>query len=454
MKTRFRQVLQQLLDSLWFVPGLMVIASVVMAVGIIEFDANTSWNGTKRFPLLFGVGADGSRAMLTAIAGSMLTVAALTFSLTLAAITQASSQYSPRVLRNFMGDRVNQIVMGYFVAVFTYCLIVLGTIRGGDEGKFVPGTAVLVGLFMALGGVVALILFIHHIAQSLQTGTIVQRIHHESIEAIDNLFPDRFGDAIDDPQQLKAALAYTRELTGWHPVASTQTGYLQRINTDGLLAWAKKNRVVLKVEKDMGSFVGVKTVLFSVRSGMERPDPDEADWPNDLMNYVSVGSNRNIGQDVAYGIQQLVDISLKALSPGINDTTTAIMAIDYLGAICAQLACRDFPARLRSDGKQLRILVMSADFETYVRLAFTLVRINAKGNHAIFRRLLRALALVGDNVIRDERRAVLHEQALLLMDRANDTLATDYEKHLVRSLYDDLKPAWTIKKPVAAGQMT
>ena len=444
--------MQQLLTSLWFVPGLMVIASVVLAVSLIEFDANTSWNGTKRFPLLFGVGADGSRAMLTAIAGSMLTVAALTFSLTLTAITQASSQYSPRVLRNFMGDRVNQIVMGYFVAVFTYCLIVLGTIRGGDESKFVPGTAVLVGLLLALGGVAALILFIHHIAQSLQTGTIVQHIHEETSEAINDLFPDRFGDAIDDPEQLKAALHYAGEQAGWHPVESTQTGYLQRVNTDGLLAWAIKNRVVLKVEKDMGSFVGVKTTLFSVRSGMERPDPDEADWPDDLMNYVSIGRNRNIGQDVAYGIQQLVDIALKALSPGINDTTTAIMAIDYLGAICARLACRDFPARLRSDGKELRILVMSADFETYIRLAFTLVRINAKGNHAVFRRLLRALALVGENVVRDERRAVLHEQALLLMDRANDTLATDYEKHLVRSLYDDLKAAWTVEQTAPAGQ--
>ena len=428
----------------------MVITSVLLAGGIIEFDANTSWNGTKRFPLLFGVGADGSRGMLTAIAGSMLTVAALAFSLTLTAITQASSQYSPRVLRNFMGDRINQVVMGYFVAVFTYCLIVLGTIRGGDEDKFVPATAVLVGLLLALGGVAALILFIHHIAESLQTGTIVQHIHEETVEAINDLFPDRFGDAIDDPTQLEAALRYTGEQTGWHTVESTKTGYLQRINTEGLLEWAKKNHVVLRVEKDMGSFVGDRTVLFGVRSGMERPDPDKADWPDDLMKYVSIGRNRNIGQDVAYGIQQLVDITLKALSPGINDTTTAIMAIDHLGAICARLACRDFPARMRSDGEVLRVLVLSADFETYVRLAFDLARINAKGNHAVLRRILRALALVGNNVVHDERKAVLQEQALLLLDRANDTLATDYEKQLVRSLYDDLKSSWTVKQAKTA----
>ena len=385
--------------------------------------------------------------MLTAIAGSMLTVAALVFSLTLTTITQVSSQYSPRVLRNFMADRVNQIVMGYFVAVFTYCLIVLGTIRGTDENKFVPATAVLVGLILALGGVAALILFIHHIAQSLQTGTIVRHIHHETVEAIRDMFPDRFGNAIDDPKQAKAALQYASEQTGWHPVKSPYTGYLQRINTEGLLEWAVKNRVVLRVERDMGSFVGEQSVLFSIRSGMERPDPDQADWPNDLIEYVSIGQNRNVGQDVAYGIQQLVDIALKALSPGINDTTTAIMAVDYLGAIGAQLAHRDFPARLRSDGKNLRILVLSADFATYIRLAFDLVRINAKGNHAVLRRLLRALSLVACNVISDDRKAVIREQASLVMEQANETLKTDYEKHLVRSLYDDLKENWSEHRP-------
>ena len=443
MNTRFRHYWLQLQESLWFVPGLMVITAMGLAGGLVEFDANTSWNGTKRYPLLFGVGVEGSRGMLTAIAGSMLTVAALAFSLTLTTITQVSNQYSPRVLRNFMADRINQVVMGYFVAVFTYCLIVLGTIRGTDENKFVPGTAVLVGLALALGGVAALILFIHHIAESLQTGTIVRHIHAETIEAITNFFPDRFGDPIDDPQEAKRALAYAREEAGWHSVTTNHTGYLQRINTEGLLSWAVKHKVVLRIERDMGAFVGENSVIFSVRSGMERPDPDEADWPNDLIKYVSIGRNRNIGQDVSFGIQQLVDIALKALSPGINDTTTAIMAVDYLGAILAQLAHREFPARLRSDGKNLRILVLSADFDSYVRLAFDLVRVNAKGNHAVLRRLIRALALVGCNVINDDRKAIIRKQALLIVARAEETLATDYEKQGVRSLYDAMKEKWT-----------
>lgn len=443
MSTRFRQYWQLLQESLWFVPGLLVLASFGLAYGLVEFDAHTSWNGAKRFPLLFGTGADGARGMLSAIAGSMLTVATLAFSLTLSTISQVSSQYSPRVLRNFMRDRVNQVVMGYFVGVFAYCLIVLGTIRGTDEVKFVPATAVLVGLLLALGGVAALIFFIHHIAESLQTGTIVRHIFHETTKAITDLFPDRFGEAIDDPQKAEAAMLYTQEQRGWRPVKSAQTGYLQQIDTEGLLHWATQHRVALRIEQEMGSFVGEGTVLFRVRSGMERPEPEEADWPDDLLGYISIGRHRNIEQDVAFGIQQLVDVTLKALSPGINDTTTAIMAVDYLGAIGEQLARREFPARLRSDGTHLRILVRATDFEGYIRLAFDLPRINAKGNHAVFRRLLRALSLVAVAVCSDDRKPIIREEVNLLMSYAEQTLSTDYEKEQVRELHKNLVETWT-----------
>lgn len=442
MNTHLRQYWQQVKESLWFIPGLMVLCAFGLSFAIVEFDANTSWEGKKRFPLLFGVGADGSRGMLTAIAGSMLTVAALTFSLTLSTISQVSSQYSPRVLRNFMRDRVNQLIMGYFVSVFTYCLIVLGTIRGSEEGRFVPATAVLTGLLLALGGVAALIFFIHHIAESLQTGTIVRHIFHETAQAIEEMFPDRFGEAIDNPAKAEAALRYSEEESGWWPIKSDQTGYLQRIDTEGLMNWAKKNRVVLRIERDMGAFVDEGSLLFSVRSDMNRPDPDEADWADDLLDFVSVGRHRNVEQDVAFGIQQLVDITLKALSPGINDTTTAVMAVDYLGSVVSQLARREFPTRLRSDGHSLRILVQAADFEAFVQLAFDLPRINAKGNHAVLRRLLRALSVVADSVCSPDRKAVLRTQAILLLDHATDTLTTDYERHQVRALYDDLKQTW------------
>ncbi|MCC3153562.1 DUF2254 domain-containing protein [Hymenobacter sp. BT770] len=442
MKLRLLQQWQLLRESLWFVPGLMVLAAIAAAFGLVRYDAQTTVQGTKHFPLLFGIGADASRGMLTAIAGSMLTVATLAFSVTLAAFSQISTQYSPRVLRNFMRDQVNQVIMGYFVGVFAYCLAVLGTIRGPEEGKFVPSSAVLAGLLLAMGGVAALVFFIHHIAESLQTGTLVRNIALETLEAVEDLFPSHFGEAVADERQVATAKQLLREQAGWHPLPATACGYLQRIDTVGLLHWAIRHRAVLRINFPMGAFVGEGQPLFSVRQGQDAPGEPRAEWPAHLMDYVSIGRHRNIEQDIGFGIQQLVDIALKALSIGINDTTTAIMAVDYLGEICGRLARREFPAPWRGAGQHLRVLVNIPTFEDYIRLSFNLVRLNAQNNPAVLRRMLRALALAGEQVLLPERKAVLREQAALVLASAEANIPNDYEKHQVEALYEELHSVW------------
>ncbi len=448
MNVRLQQYWQLLRESLWFVPGLMVLASFALAWGLVELDALTTAAGDRRFPLAFAAGADAARGMLTAIAGSMLTVAALAFSLTLTAISLVSTQYSPRVLRNFMRDPVNQFVLGYFVSVFSYCLVVLGTIRGPDEGRFVPSTAVLAGMLLAFGGVAALIFFIHHIAEGLQTGTIVRTIARETKEAIREMFPQGFGESIVDEEKAQAAFAYAAEVRGWVPVVSDQAGYLQQVDTSRLLQWAIRHRAVIRLDYPVGAFVGAGTSLFSVRSGMEVPGDPPWEWPDDLMKCVALGRHRNMEQDIGFGIQQLVDIALKALSPAVNDTTTAIMAVDHLGDIGAALGRSEFPSPLRSDGRHLRVLVRTGTFEDYIRLSFDLIRINARGNHAVFERMLRALALVASQVDTPERKAVLREQAVLLLDFAGQSLQTDYEKRRVREQYGELENAWLVPVPV------
>ncbi|MCC3159753.1 DUF2254 domain-containing protein [Hymenobacter sp. 15J16-1T3B] len=434
---RFRPLWQRLRESLWFVPGLLVLGAFGLAYALIAFDTRTSFDGAKRFPLLFGAGAEGSRGMLTAIAGSMLTVAALVFSLTLSTISQVSSQYSPRVLRNFMRDRGNQVVMGYFVGVFAYCLIVLGTIRSADEQKFVPSTAVLVGLVLALGGVAALIYFIHHIAESLQTGTILHRISRETTRALDVLFPEELGEPAE-PLTAPAPAAGPGQ-----PVCAARTGYVQQIDAEALLRWAAEHRVFVRLEQPVGAFVGEQDRLARLQPDEHSASPLSASDLAGLRACVVIELHRSIEQDVAFGLQQLVDIALKALSPGINDTTTAIMAVDHLGRLMQRLAGRTFPARLRADNRQQpRVLVPAPDFDAYLRLAFDLVRINAKGNHALLRRLLRALARTAEAANTAERRRAVARQAELLRELAEQNLSTDYEKQSVRALLAELSPSW------------
>lgn len=289
---------QRLRESLWFVPGLLVLGAFALAYGLIAFDTRTSFDGGKQFPLLFGAGAEGSRGMLTAIAGSMLTVAALVFSLTLSTISQVSSQYSPRVLRNFMRDRGNQVVMGYFVAVFAYCLIVLGTIRSAEERKFVPSTAVLVGLMLALGGVAALIYFIHHIAESLQTGTILRRISRETSRAIDQLFPQKLGEPVAPPQALPAERPGPAV-----PLEATTTGYVQHFDADRLLRWAQDHDVFVRLVQPVGALVGEQDLLSQVwPDAAGAPLPDAAALA-ELRAGVVLVPHRSIEQDVAFGLQ-------------------------------------------------------------------------------------------------------------------------------------------------------
>ncbi|MDQ2771780.1 MAG: DUF2254 domain-containing protein [Bacteroidota bacterium] len=441
MNFRLRQLWQPLRESLWFVPLLMVLVALGLAYGLVQFDQASSVHGTRRLPLFFGIDAGGASGMLTAIAGSMLTVAALTFSLLLAALAQVSNQYSPRALRNFMRDPVNQFVMGYFVSVFTFALLVQGTIREGRAVRFVPTTAVLMGLLLALGGVAALIFFIHHVAEALQAGTLVQQITTETEREIARLFPFDFGHELH-PDARAAAETFVAEPAGWVAVNAAEAGYLQYVDTRGLLAFTTRHRTVLRLDCHIGDFVGRGQRLFSVRAGQDRAPTEPADWPADLRRYVSLGRHRNPEQDVAFGLQQLVDIALKALSPAVNDTTTAIMAIDYLGELGGQLARREFPGTLRSDGRHLRVLVRVYTFEQYMQLAFDLVRESATANPAVLRRMLRALALVATHVRTPDRLPILREQAALVLDQARTTLPTDYLRQQVQELYDELSPAW------------
>ena len=183
--SRLKRLWSNLRGSFWFVPSLIVAGSMVLAVALIDADSAASRTWLARWPRLFGAGAAGARGMLSTIAGSMMTVVGVTFSMTLVTLALASSQYTSRILRNFMRDRVTQVVLGIFAGIFTYCLIVLRTIRSGDESAFIPSLAVSFGVVLAIGGIGALIFFIHHIASSIQASNIIASVAHETIVAAD-----------------------------------------------------------------------------------------------------------------------------------------------------------------------------------------------------------------------------------------------------------------------------
>ena len=414
---RLRQLWITLISSLWFVPLTLVFGGIGLAVFLLWLDVEIGSNWTSRHTLLFGVGASGARGMLTAIASSMMTVASLTFSLTISTLATAASQYTSRLIRNFMRDRINQFVLGYFVGLFAYCLVVLRTIRGGDEGAFVPSLSVMGGLVLALISIVVLIVFIHHIAGSIQAGTILERVTKETLVAIETLFPQDVGDSVDEASQV-GAVPIGMLPARWHPVTAGRFGYVESVDTETLLGIAAKLNTVIRMTADVGSFVTLNGVLCEI-SLPEAPDKTVCE---SMCGAYDIGVARTVEQDAAFGIRQIVDIALKALSPGINDTTTGVMAVEHLSVILEELAARDIADRLRGKDGKIRLIAAGRTFQALLHLSLDQIRRNAAGNPAVIVAIIGAISGAGRCTTNSNRRRVLTEQGRLLLDVADKSL--------------------------------
>ncbi len=407
---------QELRGSFWFIPGMIVFGAIGLAIAIVALDANLKLEFVENWPLFFGAGADGARGLLSAVASSMITVAGVVFSITIVALSLTSSQYTSRVLRNFMRDRVNQMVLGVFLGIFAYCLVVLRTIRGGDEGAFVPSLAVLGGLLLAFVGIAFLIYFIHHIALSIQAASILAAVSLETMKAIDQLFPDQLG---SDGRLTTGNVLSSAQTCEWLPVQSVATGYIESLDGNALLDFATDNKTVVRMERGVGEFVIEGTPLVSIAASVSLTD----EMVELINSFYVVNRQRSVQQDAAFGIRQIADVALKALSPGINDTTTAVMCVEYLAAILVQLANRDIPDSHRTQDGKLRVIARGASFESLVAEAFNQIRQNASGNVAVLTRQAELLGTINAATNDVQRKSCLRRQVELVAIVAEHSVA-------------------------------
>lgn len=408
-------------SSLRFVPALMALGAIVLAIAFIEVDSHVSYGALITWPVLIGSSAEGARNVLSAIAGSMITVAGVTFSITIVALSLASNQFTPRILRNFMRDRTNQVVLGVFTSVFIYCLVVLRAIRGGEEA-FVPSLSVLFAIALSLASIGFLIYFIHHVATSIQASTIISSVAKETIDTIIFLFPDELGEGEEEDkkeEELKDQL--------WEPIPSISTGYIQRVAPDALLGFAEENGVIVKMERGIGEFI----IEGSPLASLALCDGLKADAAHALNDLYAVNSYRTIREDTGFGIRQIVDIALKALSPGINDTTTAVICIDYLGSILYCLARRSIPPRNRYSDGELRVIARGPTFESLVDESLHEIRQNAKGNVAVILRLLSLIETVADQTRSASRRRVLWRHVSLISECAEQNVQAECDRFTI-----------------------
>ena len=418
MKLRLRYYWDRLRTSYWFVPSLMLIAAAALAWSAVGVDSRLGGAGAE--PVSWGYLGDsqGASQVLSAIAGSMVTIAGVVFSITLVALSLASSQFGPRMLRNFIRDRVNQAALGAFLATFLYCLLVLRTIQHDPQATFVPHVAVSLGVLLAIASIAMLIFYIHHVATHIQADTLIDVIYAELCALMDALYPDPIDHANASADAIEAAPAFHLDKAPGR-ICSNCDDYLQGVDTDALVAAASEVDVLVRVERRPGDYALRGALLLSV-------------WPADkldegaaeaLRGCLVFGTQRTATQDVEFAIDQLVEIAARALSPGINDPFTAITCIDRLGSALARLAQRAIPPALHTDadGKP-RLIATAVGFPEALDAAFNLIRQCARGSVPVTIRLLEVLGEIEPLTARLDDREALRRHARMIMHSAEGGL--------------------------------
>lgn len=378
-------------DSLWFIPSIAVVVSAALAVVAVQVptprvESRIAW------VWLFGGGAEGARGVLTAIAGGLISVTGTVFSVTIVALQLASSQFTPRLLRSFVADRVNQGVLGVFIGTFTYTLLVLRTIHTTPDGSdtFVPHVAVTIALALLLVSIGALIVFIDHVAQSIRASVILHRETQRTLAHVAVRFPTHLGlpDARGPIAADGASAAEAPFL-----VRAAQSGYLQAVHGESLWALGADDAsgssepATIRMELHVGAFAFPGKPIAAV-------------WPAHRGEEIAgavrrafvLGPERTPEQDVEFGLVEVADIAVKALSPGVNDPTTAMHCIDRLTEMLAAFAARDplVPKRTSPDGR-VRFVARHSTFDRVVGLAFDQIRHFGASNPTIAKKLLEAL---------------------------------------------------------------
>jgi uncharacterized membrane protein len=323
------------------------------------------------------------------------------------------------------------------VAIFTYCLIVLRTIRASseDEDGFVPLMAVAFALVLALFSIGCLIYFIHHTAASIQASTILKSIADETSRAIQTLHPEHVG----ADGQADADQPIPRNVD-WQVVRARRSGYLQHGDAQGFWSFAQKHDTLLRFERAAGDFVGEGMPLVSTNRILSE------DAVETLRSHFVIGDFRTIDQDAAFGFRQIVDIALKALSPSVNDTSTAVSCLDYLSVLLIQLANRRLVPPFAVEEARLRLISQAPAFDDFVARSFDEIRLAADENVTVMLQMLRCLHRVAEVTESASRKRVLMEHARLVIDRADIAVQTAYDRSRINQDVEALRTACDVEE--------
>lgn len=421
---RLRAALDTLRGSYWLIPALMGLAAVALAVATGGVDRWLLPDLSRRWGRWISTaGPDGARAVLTTIAASMMTLASLTYSLTLVALTLAAGQYGPRLLRTFMRDRVTQVGLGAFLSTFVFCLAALRTVGAGDDRAAVPHVSVAVGMVMGALCLAYLVYFIHHVASSINATSVISAVSRELMTSIE-ASATRAGEVPDD----RAATTMPVKAA---PVPSPTTGYVTLTDVPAMVRACEASGGQVWLVVRPGDFV-VEGEPLAHAVALDNPSAA-------VLRTIVVGPERTMLQDTEFGVAQLVEVALRALSPGINDPFTAMACVDRLGAALVALA--DHPPAAHvwrgASGAPCVTRLRVATFDGTLRAAFDPIRQAARGHVSVLIRLAEALHRVARAARRTDQQAAVRRQLEMIADGARDVVPEPRDRDDVLARVDD-----------------
>ncbi|NHE59252.1 DUF2254 domain-containing protein [Cyclobacterium plantarum] len=396
----------ELKSTFWFIPVFIIISGITLAIGLVYWDSNSEFEPSGAIKYFFPGSPDSAKDILTIISGAMIGVAGTVFSITLVALTLASNQFGPRLVKNFMYDRINQTVLGTYVSLFIYCLIVLNTVKDTGEMQFIPLFSVAFALLMAIANIVLLIVFIHHVAISIQADHIIGNISINLSRHLAQLFPQDMGDRgdqqIHDIEKVKESHSSSQKLT------CDFDGYLQYIDSEALMKDVSELDVFLDLYHRPGSYL-VKDLELGEVYAHRNLKNDEL---YRLRQHFLGGKTRTPQQDAEHAIHQMVEIAARALSPGINDPYTAISCIDNLCSSLAYLTSIRFPSPYRVDASgTLRIKADVLTFAGMMDAAFNAIRQYARDSPPVIIRLMEAMITLSKFAKTEEQKGAIKKHA-------------------------------------------
>jgi uncharacterized membrane protein len=408
MNAGLRKLLTVLGDTFWLLPGALVTLGALGGLAMVAVDRSgvvPQWLIDS--PWIYSGGASGARTLLGTVASSTIGVAGTVFSITIAALSLAAGQMGPRLLRNFTRDRRNQLTLGAFLGTFSYALIVLRSIRTPNEGEFIPHLALSIGILLALVCVATLVFFVGHMAGRINVDTVVDLVSGEVQNAVKRLM-------ITEAQPAPPPPAFW---LGAACVSDERRGYLQHLDEEGLANWAAEHGTAIRLLVRPGDYVFPGAPIAVLTYPVEGAGAA-------IRDATALGGQRVSSSDLEFAIRQLVEVAVRALSPGINDPHTAMSVLDRLGAtLCDAVTLHLTTGVILRDGRPV-LMRPSVDYAGLTDSMFHMIRQNASRSPAVLIRALEVLTAVAGYERNDARLAALQRHADLVLGDAERNTST------------------------------